>query len=521
MPRTKKITTSKNESSAVTKKKVVKKGVAKSSSHTKKSSSSQVKSSKAKPVVVDIIEDDLDLDGEQNFFPDNSLGGLYEDNEVEGKSEKDKEVLELDQDDAGKFDLEENDNDIDKQKQFFSDLVSDMKNKQNIVDGDEVVTVKEKRSTHKSVSMYRSMVWKFLVLVLLLAAGVFYVSYSKLTIFITPQVETMNDVLFLKVVSDTNAEQKTADIREKVSGTINELELSVESKYRATGEEFLGEEVSGTVTIINNNNKPQALVATTRLLSVDGKLFRIKEAVNVPAGGSVEVEVYADKVSADMAISPTRFTIPGLWVGLQDKIYAESKVAFSYNQKIQRYVKTSDLQLANSEAATLILNKAKDLKPLREQDQVLYKIVDPIVIDINANNNDAVEEFTMTAKAKVVLVSFSSDEVKSLAAAKLNILVPDDKELVQMEPENLTYVLEDYNKEEQTATIKSSFSGLMVLRSNADVIDLDSLVNLTADQIAVYLKDYPEIGNYQLEFYPDFVKRAPRLVERIEVKIKQ
>ena len=60
----------------------------------------------------------------------------------------------------------------------------------------------------------------------------------------------------------------------------------------------------------------------------------------------------------------------------------------------------------------------------------------------------------------------------------------------------------------------------MILKSNANIIDRSRLVNLNAEQIDAYLGDYPEIGNYELQFYPSFVKRAPNLVDRIEVKIK-
>jgi len=263
------------------------------------------------------------------------------------------------------------------------------------------------------------------------------------------------------------------------------------------------------------------LVATTRLLTADNKLYRLKKSVIVPAGGEVEAEIYADKISAEMAIEPTRFTIPGLWAGMQDKIYAESRKPFTYQQKVEKYVRASDVQLANQEANTLLLERAKEFKPLRSQDGTLYKVIDPVETVLSAKVGDKAEEFSMTTKAKVVVVSFSQEEVSRLAVAKLNILVPDDKELADFKADNLSYSLENYDEETQVATIKTSFSGLMILKSNAEVIERERLVNLNADQISTYLNEYPEIGNYELEFYPSFIKKAPHLVDRIQIKIKK
>ncbi len=552
MPRAKKTTDSASSESlkktkapkkAATKKKAVKK------TPTIKKSKDVNPSKKAKPVIVDVIEDDVDFVSDDTFFSDASLAEKddssypgadkktatknvetddVEDIEIDGTefmSEEDEGEEESDETTEADWGLEDDAADgVDKQKQFFSDLVSDMKNKQQVKARQESDGLSEEEAAarpRKSVGLYRRLAWKFLILVGFLVLLVFYVSFSKLTVLITPQVEAMNDTIFLKVSNDSGSEAQLADAREKVSGSVYEVQLEVEKIYQTTGEEFLNEEVSGRVTIINNNNKAQALVATTRILATDGKLFRLKEAVNVPAGGQIEAEVYADKISAEMAIGPSRFTIPGLWIGLQDKIYAESKTAFTYQQKIQKIVKASDIQLANSEASTLILAKAREIKPLRAQDKLLYKIQEPINIELGVKVGDKVEDFRMKATATVVAVSFSQEEVLRLARAKLNILVPDDKEFVELQSDSLSYVLENYNETDGLATIKASFSGQMVLKSNADIIDRERLVNLNAEQISTYLRDYPEIGNYELEFYPSFVKKAPHLVDRIEIKIRK
>ncbi len=488
-------------------------------------------SKKAKSIVVDVIEDE-DADDE-TFFSDDSLaknswGEL-------GSTAADEEGAWIDPAGDAEIGSEKDDIDIDsvdKQKQFFSSLAAGLNQRVEQVIGDNDKDIEEidmmdeeapvRAEPRKSISLYRSLAWKFLLLVGFLAALVFYFSFSKLTIIVTPQVEAMSDNIFLKIISDkTTSTPLSTDAREQINGAVSEIELTVNKSYQATGEEFQGEQISGRVRIVNNYIKAQSLVATTRLLSTDGKLFRIKDAVTVAPGEEVEVDIYADSIEESMAISPTRFTIPGLWVGLQDKIYAVSDEAFVYDQKIQKYVKASDIQLANSEASNLILERAKELKPLNVQDKLLYQVIEPFEMTISAKAGDKVEQFEMSAKAKVVVVSFSEAEIGRLAAAKLNIVVPDDKQLSEFDASSLNYVLENYDNDEGVATIKASFSGTMVLKSNAEVIDREDLINLNAEQIKTYLRDYPEIGSYDLEFYPPFVKRAPHLVDRIEIKIKQ
>lgn len=524
---TKAKTTSKSSAKPKAKSKTSSKAsVKKTSTKTKKT---EKKASKAKPIIVDIIKDEelenetffsdeslevdeIDLQSAQEFFLDLEEGEVPRESSEEGiiGNEIEKKAQEA-------WVLNEEN---DKQKQFYQELASKMDTKKSRQDS-KTLDASPAYKNKKSIRLYRSLAWKFLILVSFLAAIVFYFSFTKLTILITPEIETTSDTLFLKVANQSEAEVRPGDARTQVSGSVNEVELDLEKTYLASGEEYLGEEISGKVRIVNNYNRSQSLVATTRLLSPDNKQYRIKNAVTIPAGSSAEVEIYSDNISREMAIGPTRFTIPGLWVGLQDKIYAESSEAFVYEQKMQKYVKASDIQLAKSEIHDLILEKAKNLKTLRSQDKTIYKILEPYELELNVEVGDKVDSFDMKVKADVVIISLSEEEVKNLASTKLKVLVPDDKELTEFNPDSLSYVLENYDDDTDVATIKVTFSGQMILKKDAKIINKENLVSLKAPQIRTYLKDYPEIGQYELKFYPSFVDRAPRLVDRIEIKIKK
>ena len=98
---------------------------------------------------------------------------------------------------------------------------------------------------------------------------------------------------------------------------------------------------SGTVTIFNAySSEKQALVANTRLLAPDGKIFRLVSAISVPGAkisqgqitpSSISVKVIADKAGEEYNIKPvSRFTIPGFQGSSKyESFYAESKEAMS------------------------------------------------------------------------------------------------------------------------------------------------------------------------------------------------
>lgn len=467
---------------------------------------------KAKPVIVDVIEDD---DWTNNASE-----------EISKEEPLIREVIEEEKD------LKIKPEDIDQQKKFFTELQKKEKAlKEKALDDEddfEKAWIEEeapknknnkKNESPKNISLYRRLVWKFLILVGILAAVVFYFFSSKLTITITPNDETLNDILFLKISGGQNQPEAVAnDPREAVNGTIKEIVAAVEKSYPASGEEAGAEEISGQVTIVNNYSKDQALVATTRILSPDNKLYRIKEAVNAPAGGEVVADIYVEKPSADLAIRPTTFSIPGLWLGLQDKIFARSNQPFVFKSQVKKYVKQSDIEAAKKDMSSLLMTNAAEQMSQEAVGTWLYDNSATTKISVDAKADDVKDSFKVSASGTIIGISLDREQAGKMAAAKLNLLVPDNKELVDFKPENITYSLENYDPKTGEATVKATFNGLMAFKTGSEIIDRKQLINLSKDQLANYLKNFPDIKKYELEFSPKFVTKVPNLVDRITIK---
>lgn len=386
---------------------------------------------------------------------------------------------------------------------------------------------KEKRAYEArpklKINLYRKIAFSFIFLTLALLAVLFYFSFVKATIIIVPAKERIASSLAINVY-DKNKEGENAPTGKGVIlGVVEEAPLEETKTYEASGGEIIGEEAIGKATIINNYNKNQPLVATTRLLSPDGKLFRIKETVNAPAGDSVEVEIYADKPSADMAIGPSKFTIPGLWAGLQDKIYAESKEPVQYQKKTKKHITQDDIDSATADLKKVLLAKAENSLNDKYKDfnKIIYKIDDnSISVDVDGKVNEEKDNFSITVKANVVVVAFLDEPIKEMARKNLTSILASDRELKEFN-NNIAYNLDNYDVRQGTAVINVNFEGTISLKDGNSVIDREKIAGLTKEQLKDYLDNIKGISGYEIKFSPSFISKVPTLVDRIEVKIKK
>jgi len=478
---------------------------------------------KPKKVIVDIIEDE-DSDFKNSKSP-----------KIEEAEEKKKEEEIYNSLVTEKYEDEPISEDIDSQKKFFSQLIKETgakkaSKKNPTEEADDI----EEAQPAKQVGLYRKLVWKFLAATIVLLGVVLYFSFSKLTLIITPKGEVLNDTLFLKIspaaasliattttnIASSSEADNSLDPRTAINGSIKEIYPILEAVYPSTGEELGTTTLNGQVKIINNSDKSQALVVKTRILSPDNKLFRIKNAVNVPAGGEVTVDIYADKPTAEMAIGPTTFTIPGLWAGLQDKIFARSDSAFTYDNIANKFVKQTDIEAATKDINDRLINNASS-STSDTTSNWLYSVSDKTKINFSAKAGDSTDQFSAKATGDIIAISFSKEEAVKLVTEKLKLLVPDDKELIAFNPNDIVYTLDSYDARSNTATIKAAFTGTMALKADSTIISRDKLVNLSKDQIDNYLKGFPEVKSYELKFFPSFIHKAPGLVDRINIVINK
>ena len=373
----------------------------------------------------------------------------------------------------------------------------------------------------KSINLYRRIALSFVFLTVILLAIILYFSFVRLTIVLIPSQERISNNLIIDIynkASDGMPQSKA------LVGAVENITISDEKVYSASGSEIIGEEVTGKVTIINEYTKNQPLVASTRLLSSDNKLFRIKKTINVPAGGSIGVEVYADETKQEMAIGPTKFTIPGLWAGLQDKIYAQSQTQFSYAKQVKKYIEQSDIDMAVKDLKKRLLGKAaEDIGgSYKGYDKVIYNIDENTVnLDVDGKVGEEKDDFKVKINAEVTIVAFSGEKISNMAEEKLISIVPSYKELINFKPDEIVYNLNNVNTSQGVATVSAGFEGQMIIKEDAEIIDRNKIVGLTREQLEDYLGSFREIDGFEIKFSPSFVDKVPNLVDRIKIEIKK
>jgi hypothetical protein len=372
----------------------------------------------------------------------------------------------------------------------------------------------------RPINMYRKIAISFIALTVILLSVVVYFTFVSVEIVLTPAHERVSDNLIVDIYDKESYENSPSA---SLAGVVEEVELEAEKVYESTGVETLGEEISGKVRVINNYTKNQPLVATTRFLSPDNKLYRLKDTINVPAGSSVEAEIYVDKADPSMAIGPTKFIIPGLWTGIQDKIYAESNEKFVYNKKIEKFIQKIDVDMAVEDLKKELIAKAEKQfgETYRGYDKVLFEIDNNLInVDISDKVGDKKNNFKVNLNSPVAVIAFNSGEVKTMAEKKLKAIVPDNKDFKEISRDNITFNLNGFNVNQGIATINASFESSMALKNDSDIIDKNKIIGLTEEQLRDYLKGFNEISDFKISFSPAFVEKVPNLIDRIYVKIE-
>ncbi|MCK4539682.1 hypothetical protein KAU09_00835 [Candidatus Parcubacteria bacterium] len=373
----------------------------------------------------------------------------------------------------------------------------------------------------QSINIYRRIAYFFIFLVIILVGFIAYFSLVKVDIILVPNQERISNNVIFDIY---DKESRKSESGNAIIGIVRDAVVTAEKEFESGGNEVIGKEVSGNVVIYNNYTKNQPLVASTRLLTRDGKLFRIRNTINVPSNGSIEVEVYADKPCPEMAVKSAKFTIPGLWAGLQEKIYAETKTSLDYKQKVKKYITQNDVDDKARELKQLLLKKAKEEinEEYKEYSQIIYKINENSVeSEIDKKVGDEVDTFNYSMSAEVVVVAFDENKTAKLAKQKFLSALSGNKDLISFDEENIVYSLNNFDTDARTANINASFEGKVGLKKDCDVVEVEKILGLNNEQLEVYLKNLDEIAGYEIKYTPSFIKKVPKLIDRVNIEIKK
>ncbi len=374
----------------------------------------------------------------------------------------------------------------------------------------------EKNFHHRqSVALYRRIAVSFIVFTLILIVVVIYLSFSEAVIVVYPK----EDVVTTNFIVTTKS----------LSGKVFEENFTRSLTYQSTGEKVVESDILGTVTLFNNYSIKQPLVATTRLLTPDGQLFRLKNTVAVPPHGTVKnVAIYADDPATLKLPIPEkeRFTIPGLYSGLQDKIYAETDTALESASRKVRVINSDDIKKAEEQLERILVEDAKKkFESLLIAEGTSLKIeltkLEVLAVTTDGKVDEERDEFEVTMNARVVGIAFDRATLEALAKEKLIEKLVDDTELDLMDVGNFTFQLANYDAKVKEAELQIYLEGKTQLRLTSPILSKQNFTGKTKKEVVALLTEFSVIQDVEVNLSPFWLTRIPKLLDHIDIVIKQ
>lgn len=346
----------------------------------------------------------------------------------------------------------------------------------------------------------------------------------KALIIISPRAEEMHEEVPLEV----KIKSQEGDF---LKGDLLEITKESFKDYPATGKKNIGDKAKGTITVYNEwDSNPQPLVKGTRFLSTDGKLFRTTYDIVVPgttvqAGnivpGTVNVNVEAQEPGEAYNIGPSKFTIPGLPLDKQVKIYGKSTspMAGGLTKEI-KVVSKEDIENAKDDLTEKMVAEVKEeFSKKAGGEKVLEAAIKEEILEekISPNEGEEAQQFTLTFRKNFWTISFEEEKAKEKIFIKLKDNLPEDKEIVEGKLENIEYKIIDIDKN-NGLSLNVSVIGYAVNKLDLEKTKGD-LLGKNKEEVTQYFKQKEEIVDVDVKFWPFWVKKVPSNRSRIEIKI--
>lgn len=369
----------------------------------------------------------------------------------------------------------------------------------------------------RSLKVYQRIAVAFVFMTFFLLLAVLYLSVSRATITVIANPRVVAVDTEVSAVPNPTADGQ-------LSGVV--LRQSFETQKVITlpedGATPTEEKAGGMVTIINESNGAQALVANTRLLSKDGVLFRIDSPVNVPASGQKDVVAHADVAGLSGEIGPTQFTIPGLPESMQSSIYAVSVESMKGGISYTRVLSQKDIDDAVSSVSNALFEEAKTTMSAGVDRTVFTG--DSYSMSVKSQGASAqvgteTGSFTVTLAIEVTAVYYDANAVKRYALSQLYARVPEGYTAEGVSTDAVQMTVKESDVKKGTATLGVYLEGEAILSESSQVLSKDRFVGRAPNEVLTLLRASDAVKDASVSFTPFWLERVPTLKDHISIEI--
>lgn len=356
-------------------------------------------------------------------------------------------------------------------------------------------------------------------LVILGAIGV--LSFLGVEVKIWPVLTNKNfqeELLLKSDIFESDFSQKV------IPGKSLEAEGEISSQFNSS--EIIPKEIKaqGVIHVYNNYHLSQVLVASTRFLSPDEKLFRSTKRVNIPAETSLDVEVMADEPGPEYNIGPTTFSVPGLagsprYTVVFGKSFKPMEGGFA--GKTVR-VSKDDLKKAEDELKEKLTSQLKGelLKKAESSSMtVLEETISPTIIESSslAKPGTELKQFDYTLKMKIKALAFKKDDLENFAKEIISQKIGAGERVV---PDTLKISFQAGEVDLKETGAKLQVSVLAQIYSDIDTKELKSrLLGKKLKQGKDILASDSRLLTAQVKILSFWKRKFPQNPEKIEIKL--
>lgn len=354
----------------------------------------------------------------------------------------------------------------------------------------------------------------------LVAVIVFFHFSSRARIEVWPKTEEVSFERELLIDSQILVSDFSKGV---VAGRLFYEESEKTETFATTGRAEKGTKASGEITVYNNYHLDQVLVASTRFISADGKLFYSTEKITVPAKNSRQVLAEAAEVGPEYNIKPSTFSIPGLLGSPRyTSVYGKSltnmvggftgEVAQVSEQDLKQAKVSllSQMQPALSEKLNQAAGPSFWLAPEAIQIRVLTE-------SSSKKQGEATEKFDFNLKIRAQAVAPSKSELEEFGQGIVLAGIGPEQRLKQGSLE-LAMVVKENDDEAGSLLIKLLIKAKVVTKIETEDLKI-ALTGKNLKEAQALLQEEERIADFKIKLSPFWQNEIPGQSERIEIRL--
>lgn len=353
--------------------------------------------------------------------------------------------------------------------------------------------------------LYRPLSLVFVALAIAVVGGAAYAAWSSTVITLTPKLRPVSTTLTLTIGPDSDTPDRLVG-----SVTTDKRTATVSAAPQGTGQSVPAH-ATGTMTIVNTTATPQPLTVGTRLRATNGVIVRTKNRVDVPAGGQVDVGVIADPLGTEGELSAGKFVIVALWTGLQKQIFGQTSEAMVGGTA------TESSQTLSLEELTTASTSAQDKirTEVGTSTAGTYRSLEPADVTTIPDLKTPSATYQVIVTSTAVTVTYSNDELQSVARRELTKVLADGDVLASMSVPTLT--LSDRPTKE-VAVFKVKVEGQAVIAGTSALLQPSTYTGLGRNDIEQQTVGAGLFTSTSVTFSPWWRKAAPDQAGRITIR---